>query len=196
MCSSFPYFQGLPGFKGSAGYLGEEGIAVSQVFFPPSLIYSKGHIYNIKSFVSSQRMWEKLEVFPNSHRALLLMIFSGDLLTYCLLFHHPPTLNSELNAELIFLTRGVRSLLFPPFLIHFALVNQRTIVFIKDLTLPCIHHPFLFFLSPFPYPLPFLLPSLTSIHPCIHSLNNYILSIFPFATLFTKVFSHMYSLCC
>lgn len=45
MYSTFPYFQGSTGVKGSEGYLGEEGVAVSQRFFlfclfVCSLVYS------------------------------------------------------------------------------------------------------------------------------------------------------------
>lgn len=61
MCSSFPYFQGLPGFKGSEGYLGEEGIAVSQGFFFPASFIPKdisttcNHLCQFRGHGKSQR---------------------------------------------------------------------------------------------------------------------------------------------
>lgn len=123
MFSSFSYFQGPPGFKGSEGYLGEEGIAVSQGSFYLHLslkTYLRYELPWVNSELGKQERWDSKDscaesgIFFCSHCALLLVVISG-LLTYCLFFDYPPTLHNEFNAEVTFVTRGVESLLYPPF---------------------------------------------------------------------------------
>ena len=116
MYPSFPYSQGLPGFKGSEGYLGEEGTAVSQGFFQLHLFLRTYLCYEIIC-VNSEGI-EKSPVLRIHLQSLRFFQVTSVLLTYCPLLDYPPTLYNQLNEKLLFFTRRVKSLPFPPSILH------------------------------------------------------------------------------
>lgn len=89
MFPPFLYFQGLKGFKGSQGYLGEEGISVSQWCFSAPLVLKRILVVHVQnSFCKS--------LLCSASRSFVALL-SYDLLLDCL-----PTFHYDLNAFIFY----------------------------------------------------------------------------------------------